>query len=117
MMFSRRQYPSITVGIGDAAIQPGVFEVLVVVIRAALPGRIRWIHDHDLDFGLALSLNTLQVGLEIPDAGNLVFPFGQLESISQGDAGEFRVALVNTLFVADFAVHLFYIDRGNVIAE
>lgn len=81
------------------------------------PAEYGGFHDHDLDFGLALSLNTLQVGLEIPDAGNLVFPFGQLESISQGDAGEFHVALVNTLFVADFAVHLFYIDRGNVIAE
>lgn len=117
MMFSRRQYPSITVGIGNTAIQPGVFQVLVIVVGAALPGRIRWIHDHDVDFSGLLSLNTFQVGLEISDAGNLVFPFGQLESISQGDAGEFHVALVNTLFVADFAVHLFYIDRGNVIAE
>lgn len=81
------------------------------------PAEYGGFHDHDLDFSGSLSLNTLQVGLEIPDAGNLVFPFGQLESISQGDAGEFHIALVNTLFAADFAVYLFDIDARSVIAE
>ena len=78
------------VGVGDAGIQQFVFEILIVVVRAVLPDRIRRISSDDAYGGFALTGDAFVVlGEHFLVAGGVVVAgFGELEGVGENNAVE-----------------------------